>query len=1002
MSIKQLVYLLPARTIEDLSLDRDNNDAEGILSAWTGLFHPALLARADAVPHFLPAEDPPEEPQDCLIVIPPCCESQLPTDWLHRAETAGAKLIRGLKDRPAIVAAALREAEIDPQTDWPLAPDFHALGYCYFLVEMLTRQLRYMTNLDEVSFRIAALAAAHAAAKGEAAEAEKEIAQAFTLLQQAREYFYPVESHLLDLTVVAPTTVGAELTESLQSDLPINLLVNGRTLQRIAQENPSALSLIRQRWEAGTLGVVGGEEDEPPLPLMTLESAADELDRGMETYERLLGRRPSVFGRRRFGLSPLLPQVLLNGGLTGALHATLDDGQFPTGNQSRIRWEGLDGSGIEAIARVPIDVAQSSGFYRLPEKLSSSMDIDHIATVVFAHWPGQSCCWFNDLQRIAKHTTVIGEFCTVETYFTRTGMAGQSVKHKPDAYRSPYLIQTVGDGQPDPISRWTRHYADRIALETLRSLRAITLAAGGNDLPEASSLDEWARQIDRLIENQSSPPGAEQSAADVRGPLQSATAQLCETLTGESAQLPTVHQGSGAAAPGLLVVNPAASAAALRLDATPLGRLPTTVSPVVCAGTDDRGADVVVEVPGMGFAWVAAGNADAPATESKRGWFFRRRAKTANPVASENILENEFFQVVVDRRFGGIRAVLDPLSRGPRLAQQLALRWPEGDPNDPGHESHYTIPAADELRVVRAGPVVGEIVTSGRMMDAQGKLRGRFVQLTRVVKGSRLIEIEIELDVADPPKSRPWQSYYTARFAWSDETASLRRSVHGASVPTDSTQFEAPEFWEIQTAKTRTAVLTGGLPYHRKVGFRRLDTLLVVAGETQRRFRLAIGVECPSPAAAAREWMTPAIVIPSAAPPVNFGWLFHVESRSVVATRWTPLFVLPPLDAADPETSTTETPESAASATIASTETEAGAAAHGATADSLQNRLRGVRVRLQETEGRGVRFGLRAPRPLALARRRYAGQWKTLAIEGDRAEVELPAYAWCEIELRFV
>ena len=31
---------------------------------------------------------------------------------------------------------------------------------------------------------------------------------AFDLLHQAREYFYPVQTHLLDLTLVAPSTLG--------------------------------------------------------------------------------------------------------------------------------------------------------------------------------------------------------------------------------------------------------------------------------------------------------------------------------------------------------------------------------------------------------------------------------------------------------------------------------------------------------------------------------------------------------------------------------------------------------------------------------------------------------------------------------------------------------------------------------------------------------------------------------------------------------------------------
>ena len=39
-------------------------------------------------------------------------------------------------------------------------------------------------------------------------------------------------------------------------------------------------------------------------------------------------------------------EILKGLGFEGALHATLDDGHFPEGTQSKIDWEGIDGTSI--------------------------------------------------------------------------------------------------------------------------------------------------------------------------------------------------------------------------------------------------------------------------------------------------------------------------------------------------------------------------------------------------------------------------------------------------------------------------------------------------------------------------------------------------------------------------------------------------------------------------------------------------------------------------------
>ena len=62
-------------------------------------------------------------------------------------------------------------------------------------------------------------------------------------------------------------------------------------------------------------------------------------------------------------------------------------------------------------------------------------------------------------------------------------------------------------------------------------------------------------------------------------------------------------------------------------------------------------------------------------------------------------------------------------------------------------------------------------------MDREGRRVAGFRQTTRVWRGSRVIELQIELDIDRQPGANPWDSYYAARFAWKDETAALHRSV---------------------------------------------------------------------------------------------------------------------------------------------------------------------------------------------------------------------------------
>jgi len=982
MNPSQLVVLLPCASIEDFSLDREGADAEQILAGWSALWHPALLSRSQRVPTWYSAEGPPQDPAGHLVVIPDSSAAQVPEDWLADAEAAGACLLRDYGRREELIARLIEELDEPPpsfEEEW--VADFLALGVCHLFVELLTRQLRYMSNLDEESFRRESVAAADALCAGDTEGVRSKIQAAFDLLNEAREYFYPVQAHLLDLTLVAPTTVGASLRDELAGPLPTNLLISGHTVAEAARREPATIEAIRTALEKKTATLVGGEFREVELPLLDPEAIRRELLRGSDAYERHLGQRPETFGRRRFGLSPVLPGILRGLGVSKAIHFTLDDGRFPAGNQSRVQWQGLGGAVVEALARIPIDVSRPENFLRLPERLGDSMDLDHVATVVLAHWPGHSSPWYDDLRRIARYTSVLGTFASMETYFEETQYSGQQVSYTADQYRAPYLTQAVGAGRPDPISRWVSYYRRQAvwqAAETLRMLAALVGGAGEERVvarspDRATAGDENASTldtIDALLEEPERGPQGEAIDRRLQAALDRAAASLAGVLADAGAARRT----------GRLLLNTLGVTRRVCVELPAGGELPPVGGAIRAAEADGRSAAAVADVPPMGFAWIGPGMKppeEAEPRKARRSWF-RRAAKPPPPMAEveegQHVLRNEFFEITFDPATGAIRAVSDYVSRRPRLAQQLALRIPRPGSQDPGSDENYSIMAADEIAVTSAGPIVGEVLVGGRLVDREGKRVAGFRQTTRTYRGSRLIELAIELDIERQPTADPWHSYYGCRFAWSDETANVYRSVSLANVPTDAAQIEAPHFVDLAAGKLRTTFLTGGLPYHRRFGLSKLDTLLIVRGETARRFQLAVGVDLPHPVPAALEFLTPGTAVAGAArPPISSGWLFHLDSRHAAATHWEPLAQQAEEGACPPE--------------------KKGAVPF----------FGGLRVRLLETDGRKLNLGLRCFRTPASAKKIKPGDSPDtdLSIEGDRVTVPLDPHEWAEVEVRF-
>src|SRR5690606_6599917 len=189
-------------------------------AAWSALWRPELIAAAGQLPRWARVDYPPDVLANRLVVVPTVAQPQLPTGFAQRAKEEGACLIRKSIDRDEIVAQALASLDDDiARVNDDLAADFLALGYCYLQVELLTRQMRYSSNLDQVHFGNQTVAAAVAAVSSDEATAREKLATCFDVHAEERDHYYPVDAYLLDLTMLAPTTLGPLFRKQLATPL---------------------------------------------------------------------------------------------------------------------------------------------------------------------------------------------------------------------------------------------------------------------------------------------------------------------------------------------------------------------------------------------------------------------------------------------------------------------------------------------------------------------------------------------------------------------------------------------------------------------------------------------------------------------------------------------------------------------------------------------------------------------------------------------------------------
>ena len=840
----------------------DEAEAEGAWAAISAPWHPAILARIDALPQVVDAgvaQLP--EPGDVLVLAAGAW-ARLPSGDLGLAEALGPWAVEGLADRVELSRRLL--AKLDPEASSEvvgepdgLTLDFYALGTARRLLKELTIAMGHIDCLDHEALTRETLGAAVAHREGDHPGATNRLRAAFELLTRARERFYPVDAYLLDICLLDVNSPAGSLAAPLAAHTPFTILGTARAIEAQASADPDALRSLRDAISEGWADVVGGTLDEADEGLLPVESILRQFRRGAEVYrDQLDHRNVETLASRRFALYPQRPQVARRFGFRFAMHVGLDDGRFPVRPEAKRLWEAPDGTSLESLTRPPTAADRASDGPRLPWRLATTMRDDHVATLPIAHWPGALAGWALDLARAAAYSPVFARRVTLSDYFHLTDRPFETFRPTLDEYTTPYLAQAVARRDEAPISRRARHARLRARLDALDGLRSLGVALRAIE-PEDGSRDlEDAVETGTVIE------------ADLTGEDAAIGALLARAVGGDS----------DAGRPGYLAFNPwgiARRAAILLPDAAPELR---PEGPLRASQLAEEGVWAVVDLPAFGYAWIPAAP-DATTPPAPAGVLSVR----------ERVLRNEAMTVEIDATSGGIRAIRGPGEDIARLGQQLVMT---GLPGGPSRMQLVT------FEVDYAGPALAQAVSKGEILDAFGRRLARFEQRYRLWSGRPALEVDISISELDldwlalAEYADPWDQALSCRWAWPDAGSTLRRTSLLAPFPTDSPRPETPDAVEIATRQRRTLLLFGGLAHHRKQGARMLDTLLIAGRESARSFRLGVALDLEHPHQAALDLIAPSFAIPTrSGPPAPgpTGWFLALDNKAVAVTSVAPL-----------------------------------------------------------------------------------------------------------------
>jgi len=931
--MKHLIFIAPSSGIDRLVEDFTGDEAESVLNHWTALWHPMLIDWGQTVPSCRSSLESPEQFGPAVVSVSSAVTAlDEPSQRWRKAASQGQMVgLGGEQPREQLAHDALVRLGVS----WPdelspeLVQDFFALGYWHLQIETLTQRMHYTSSIDESKFRGQLVAAAQAAIQGDDSTAQEKLQQCFEALAEVRDQYYPVDVFLLHIVLVTEVCTPESTQREFEWPTNANLMITTAELRERVEANCPSLDVLRANLKEQRLGLVGADDDGREFPFLDREEQLASLLSAAEYYQATLHHTPRVFGRYHLALSARMPGILRMAGYDAVLHWAMDASRFPRTAQSRFSWKGCDGNSIDALGGLPLDAASPELFLRLSTRLSKSMESDYVATICLVNWAGHGSIWLDDLRRGAKYSRALGEFTLLDDYFKRTDAFGQSEQFSHDDY-APVTNSANSSVEPS-LCESVEHWKARVGKMATNHLTALANLLGT-------------------------------TASDEHDGLEDATRRLADSLVGDSLQSKL----------GTLILNPFSFPRRVNVQLDhPLAldnAVDSAVDSLYAFENSAQGASAVVDVPPAGYVWLpdASGNTSGHgASGESHGGIVRHTANTKQHLVDGLTIRNEFLELSIDPATGGIRSARDFATRGNCLSQRAyAYARLDGfsSPDD------GFVARAQSVLVTRNTSLVGEITASGRFVDGDDRELARFVQTTRLWRGSRVVELVFQVDPPDGSGESATNLHVASRIAWLNPTAKLAGGDVMAKVPIPKRRpIRAPLYLEIDDAMNRIAVLAGGLERHRRVGPRMLETWLEDGHGGDGGglpTELGIGINLKQPLHDALGRCIPVTQRSECGCPSEpSGWLFSLSSRCATVTSW-------------------------------QAEWEP---------DGDAERVVGFRLRVLESNGIGGTVRLSCFHPLSRARKiRLGGKsFDQCDIKDGVCHLRLTAHEWTEVECRW-
>ncbi|TWU49390.1 hypothetical protein [Rubripirellula reticaptiva] len=870
--------LIPASTLEDFPAKLSDDDARSLLGAWTALWHPRLLAQTEQTPAWYRADAPPEPAGKRIMVAPQPSLVKLPDGYEARAQNnPDCQWITG-KSRDEMIAAMgiapcneLTESlentsDSDGSADLVRrvgVADFYAAGYAALQIQVMTRRLRYTSNLDEIFLQTRIVTAAKAFLAGDASAAIASLHEVFDSLAEERDHYFTSDPHLIDLTLSTASTVEKlvkswseaphRFSDQVRKDsprlaTPTSVLIDSgaaSSLTELAQsssqptaQNSAAKDFI-DRLKNGSIGWAGGGPDpNQQLDAMTLVQAQSAFQDAHRDVTNHIGAPPAVYGRIQGATPSDMTKTIIGLGYRGMIPIDFAGGSG-FGDEAKVILQS-GGAEIEALTAKPIDANSDAAFLAIGAKLGEAIDSGEVATALLAHWPEQGCDSFHDLRRVGSWCVALGRFWRIDRYFTdgeHPYHHGGASAASPDS--AQLLTDQVESKTANPLSSIASAFRDGILAERDSMLAGMTALATGK--PDGVSLINSPQQF-----------------AEAIGAMAS-------------------NQGKSR-----LLVNP--HSIGVRDDVV-LPFTPKRGKHVYASSSVAGGTGSTVDIPACGFVTLRSGTGkgDRSGMSSARTWLRNKWLGSPTSIAMTSSgqggrLQNEFLEATIHPESGGISGVYSGATRGNRFSMRLIAVGLAGQA-----EKSETQMKCEKLRVTESTLAKGVIEATGRITDDEDKVLATFTITYTLLRGSRVIVVSGDVKPQAEFADDPWTSYLAARVAVASDASTcrvlLRDKVHRGG----GRRLVSPLGLLIDEVDRQTTIGSAGLAFHRKIGERFFDTLLSVKGETQAAFTIHYGFDVSNPITIAKSMIAGPVEVQVDASEntPDIGWMVHSAPKDL-------------------------------------------------------------------------------------------------------------------------